>query len=142
MKKLFSCYNLDANISALLLRLILGGLFIYHGYFCIEHISEYRPLSQPIIGIPAKLAYDLVMVFQFGCGILVCLGFLTRLSILPITFMMTIAFFVAHKKDPFQVSELAFAYMLISVVVFIMGSGKYSLDALLFKKSRTAPDHS
>ena len=139
MKKLFSLYNLDADLSALLLRLILGGLFIYHGYFCIEHVQEYRPMSQPIIGIPGKLAYDLIMVFQLGCGILLCLGFLSRLSVLPITFMMTIAFFVAHKKDTFQVKELAFAYMLISIVVFIMGSGKYSLDALLFNKRRTAP---
>ena len=137
MKKLFSLYNLDTDLSALLLRLILGGLFIYHGYFCIEHVHEYRPMSQPIIGIPGKLSYDLIMVFQFGCGILLCLGFLTRLSVLPITFMMTIAFFVAHKKDTFQVKELAFAYMLISIVVFITGSGKYSLDALLFKKRIT-----
>ena len=137
MKKLFSLYNLDTDLSALLLRLILGGLFIYHGYFCIEHVQEYRPMSQPIIGIPGKLSYDLIMVFQLGCGILLCLGFLTRLSVLPITFMMTIAFFVAHKKDTFQVKELAFAYMLISIVVFITGSGKYSLDALLFKKRIT-----
>ncbi|HSU29015.1 MAG TPA: DoxX family protein [Chitinophagaceae bacterium] len=137
MKKIFSLNNLDPDLSALLLRLILGGLFIYHGYFCIEHMNEYRPLSQPIIGIPGKLAYDLLMVFQLGCGILLCLGFLTRLAVLPITFMMVVAFFVAHKKDTFQVKELAFAYMLLSVVVFIMGSGKYSLDALLFKKRGT-----
>ena len=45
---------------------------------------------------------------------------------------MIVAYFVAHAKDPFELKQLAFIYLMLPVVVFLQGSGKYSVDALLF----------
>jgi putative oxidoreductase len=89
---------------------------------------------QDYIGIGAKLSYDLVIFAEFGCGILVTIGLFTRLAILPILFTMIVVFFIAHKKDPFMMTQLPFVYMLTCLPIFILGSGKYSVDRLIFKK--------
>jgi putative oxidoreductase len=46
---------------------------------------------------------------------------------------MCVAFFVAHAADPFQNKELPFTFLLLAIVVFVLGSGRYSVDALLFR---------
>ena len=131
--RLLSTQPWAPHFAALLLRLILGGLFIYHGYLKIENYSTYQPMMQDVIGIGSKLSYNLVIFAEFGCGILLVLGFLTRLAVLPILFTMIIAFFIAHKNDAFMMKTLPFAYMLLCLPVFILGSGKYSVDRLIFK---------
>ncbi len=124
---------LNTDLAILLLRLLFGGLFIWHGWMKIDMYSTYQPMMQDIIGIGAKLSYDLVIFAEFGCGILVTLGFLTRLSVIPIGFTMGVAYFIAHAKDAFMMKELVFVFLGLSLIIFILGSGKYSLDHLLFK---------
>jgi putative oxidoreductase len=86
-----------------------------------------------IIGIGAKISFNLVIFAELFCGLFVMFGLLTRLSVIPILFTMIVAYFIAHGSDPFQKKELAFAYLTLSLVVFVLGSGKYSIDRLLFK---------
>ncbi len=131
---LFRTQSLNTDFATLLIRFIIGGMFIYHGYLKIENYNTYMPMMQDIIGIGPKLSYNLVIFAEFGCGILVVLGFLTRLAILPILFTMIIAYFMAHEKDAFMMKMLPFIYMLLCVPIFILGSGKYSMDRLIFKK--------
>lgn len=135
MKKLlFGQQMLNTDLAALFLRLIVGGLFIYYGYQKIESYNTILPMFTDLIGIGAKLSFNLVIFAEFFCGILVAIGFLTRLSIIPIFITMVVAYFVAHAKDPFEVKQVAFIFLVLSVVVFVTGSGKYSLDRLLFSK--------
>jgi putative oxidoreductase len=62
------------------------------------------------------------------------LGLFTRLAVIPIFIAMTVAFFVAHKNDAFFQKELPFVYWLLCMVVFILGSGRYSADSLFQKR--------
>ncbi|MBO9154002.1 DoxX family protein [Chitinophaga sp. GCM10012297] len=124
---------LSTDLAALLLRLIFGGLFIYHGWQKLSNYEVMLTMFQDIIGIGIKPTVILVIFAEFFCGIFVLLGFFTRLSVIPIFITMFVAFFVAHGKDPFQVKELPFAFLLLSLVVFVLGSGKYSLDAAFRK---------
>ena len=124
---------LSADHAALLLRLIFGGLFVYHGYTKLVSFNEYLPMFPDLIGIGSKLSFILVIFAEFFCGILVILGLFTRLAVIPIFITMIVAFFLAHGKDPFDVKELPFLFMLLSIVVFVLGSGKFSIDGLIFK---------
>ncbi|HEV7781943.1 MAG TPA: DoxX family protein [Chitinophagaceae bacterium] len=124
---------LNTDLAILFLRLLFGGLFIWHGWMKIDMYSTYQPMMTDIIGIGAKLSYDLLIFAEFGCGILVTLGFLTRLTVIPIAFSMSIAYFIAHKKDAFEMKEIVFLFLGLTLVIFILGSGKYSLDHLLFR---------
>ena len=125
--------SLNADLGALLLRLVLGGLLAYHGYTKFVAYDQILPMFSDLIGIGSKLSFNLVIFAELVCGLLVAIGLLTRLSVIPIFIAMCVAFFLAHAKDPFQVKELAFTFMLLAIVVFVLGSGRYSVDALLFR---------
>ncbi|MGE7773954.1 DoxX family protein [Chitinophaga sp. NPDC101104] len=131
---ILSTQPLSTDLAALLLRLIVGGLFIYHGYGKLANYETMLQMFTDIIGIGVKPTVILVIFAEFFCGIFVVLGLFTRLSIIPIFITMIVAFFIAHAKDPFQTKELAFAYLLLSVVIFVLGSGRFSLDAAFRKK--------
>jgi putative oxidoreductase len=119
---------LHTDLAALLLRLVFGGLMLYHGYDKVMNYTQYAAMYQETIGMGARLEFNLVVFAEFICAILVIIGLWTRLAVIPIFIAMSVAFFVAHGKDPFQVKELAFAFMTLSVVVFVLGSGAYSVD--------------
>ena len=132
--KILRTSPLNADLGALTLRLILGGLFIYHGVQKIQMYDTILPMFTDLIGIGSKLSFNLLIFAEFFCGFLVLIGFFTRLSVLPILFAISVAYFIAHQQDPFMKKELAFSLMVLCIPVFILGSGKYSADRLFFKK--------
>lgn len=134
MKRIIRFLPFDADTGILILRLIFGGLFTWHGYDALAHYKLYLSMSRSVIGLGTGLEFNLVVFSQFICGIFILLGFLTRLAVIPVFIAMAIAFFVAHKTDPFMMKELPFLYCLLCIPVFILGSGRYSLDAVLQKR--------
>jgi putative oxidoreductase len=133
--KILNQQSLNTDLATLILRLIFGGLFVYYGYTKFASYNQILPLFQDIIGIGAQLSFNLVIFAELVCGFLVLIGLCTRLSIVPIFFTMVVAYFIAHAKDPFDMKALPFVYMLLSIVIFILGSGRYSIDRLIFKKA-------
>jgi len=134
MNKLFNYRSINTDVAALLLRLIVGGLFIRYGYNKVMAYDQILPMFGDIIGIGAKLSFNLVIFAELFCGFLVLMGIFTRLSIIPIFITMAVAFFIAQAKDAFDVKALAFVFLFLSIVIFVLGSGKYSVDRLMYKK--------
>ena len=137
MKRILIHKPLDTDLAALLLRLLLGGLFVRYGYMKASAYNEILPMFQDVIGIGARLSFNLVIFAELICGFLVLIGLLTRFTIIPIFITMAIAFFVAHKNDPFDMKAIVLVYLIMAIIVFIMGGGKYSIDALLFKRQNS-----
>jgi len=135
MKRLTSPLSLNTDLASLLLRLIFGGMFIYHGYPKLIGYDQMVKMFGDPIGIGSELSVILVIFAEFFCGIFILLGLLTRFAVVPIFITMLVAFFVAHSKDEFTVKMLPFVYLFLCVVIFILGSGRYSLDATLFSKN-------
>lgn len=134
MKRLLDYRSLNTDLANLLLRMIFGGLFNYHGFSKIMSFNGILPQFKDHIGIGSKLSLILVIFAEFFCGFLITIGFLTRITVIPIFITMLVAFFIAHAKDTFQVKELAFVFLLLSIVIFILGSGKFSMDKLISRK--------
>ena len=132
-KQIFTHRPLNSELATLLLRLIFGGLFVYHGLTKFISYSEILPYFQSYFGLSPAASFNLVIFAELICGILVVIGFLTRLAVIPIFITMVVAYFIAHGNDPFNVKELAFAFMLISLVIFVSGGGRYSVDGLIFR---------
>ena len=61
----------------------------------------------------------------------VIFGAFYRLALIPIIFSMCVAFLVVHRGQPFAAKELAFIYLVVFVVLFVMGAGRYSLDNVI-----------
>lgn len=134
--KLLNLNPLNTDIVVLLLRLTLGILIAYHGLTKLLAFNKILPNFPDVIGIGSELSFILAVIAELGCGILVATGLLTRFMAVPIFFTMFVAFFIAHAGDPFSKKELALVYLILSVVVFIVGSGKYSIDNLMIKKDK------
>ncbi len=132
--KILSHHSLQADLGILLLRLVFGGLFIYIGFGKIEHYQQYMPMFKDYTGLGVRTSYNLVIFAEFFCGILVTIGLLTRLAVIPIFITMIVVIFIALKDMGFNDKQLPFLYLILSLVIFVLGSGKYSADALLFKK--------
>lgn len=131
---LLASHSYHTDLGLLLLRITLGGLFVYYGYNKLMSYSQMEAAFPDLIGIGAKLSLNLVIFAELVCGFLVLVGFLTRLAVIPIFITMVVAFFIAHAKDPFDMKALPFVFMLLCVVLFIMGSGRFSMDRSVFRK--------
>ena len=138
-KNILGPQSLNTDFGILLLRLVFGGLFIYIGFSKIEHYHQYLPMFKDYTGLGVKTSYNLVIFAEFFCGIMVAIGFLTRLAVIPILITMIVVIFVALKDKGFNDKQLPFLYLILSLVIFVLGSGKYSADALLFKKRKKDP---
>lgn len=138
MKRLFNRQPINTDAAALLLRLVVGGLFFFHhGWDKVADYEHMRAQAWDFIGIGSALSFHLVLFAEFVCAGLVLIGFFTRLSVIPIFIAMAVAFFVVHKADPLDVKALPLVYMGVSIVIFLLGSGRFSVDALLHKNRQT-----
>ena len=135
--RILGSQSLHTDLGVLLLRLVFGGLFIYIGFQKIENYDKYLPMFKDYTGLGIKMSYNLVIFAEFFCGILVTIGLFTRFAVVPIFITMIVVLFVALKDKGFNDKQLPFLYLILSLIIFILGSGKYSADGLLFKKRNT-----
>jgi putative oxidoreductase len=126
------------DIALLILRLSAGLMMAFsHGYGkIIKYFSGEEIQFADPIGLGAPLSLLLAGSAEFFCALAVALGFYSRLSAIPVAFTMAVAAFVVHANDPFQKQEFALLYFFIFLFFALVHPGKFSLDALLKKRSR------
>ena len=121
------------DVGLLFLRLGMGIGIAGHGYGKLfsdrmqGFIDGVSKMGLPF-GQPAVLAH-VAAWSEFGGGILIVIGLLTRVSALMVLGTMCVAFFVAHGDDPWNVKELAFTYLIMAATLLLTGPGRFSLDA-------------
>lgn len=125
---------LHVDLGILFLRLIFGGMLMYIGYLKLSSYQQTLGMFTDPLGIGKELSLVLVIFAELFCGFFIAIGLLTRLTVIPVFILMTIVFFIVHKEDAFVMKQLPFVYWLICVVIFIFGSGRFSVDKLLFKR--------
>jgi putative oxidoreductase len=126
-------YSID--YPALLLRLWLGAMGILHGFPKVFGGMEKFTEGVVKMGLPAPEFFAWAAALsEFAGGILLVLGLGTRVSAFLMAATMAVAGFIRHAEDPFKTKELALCYLVLSVVIFLLGPGRISLDALLFRR--------
>lgn len=128
-------------LPPLVSRLTIGGIFIQTGWGKLHHLDKVAGFFAQL-GIPApRLQAPLVAAVEFGCGLLVLLGLITRLAALPLIATMSVAIATAKMKevhdysDFLSLSEYLFIVLLLWLVV--TGAGALSLDRLLADRCGT-----
>lgn len=120
------------NIVLLILRVGIAGMMLVHGFPKLEMLLGGEAIQFPgIMGMSPELSLSLAVFAEVLCSFLILLGFGTRLASIPLIITMLTAVFLVHGADPFSNQELGLHYLLAYVVLLILGSGKYSLDALI-----------
>lgn len=134
MKTLFRPL-INPSVVILLLRIMLGVVFFAHGaqkvlgWFGGKGLTATVGMFQSM-QIPAALAY-IEAFAEFLGGIFILLGLLTRISSAGIAIAMAVAVLRVHLPNGFfnpAGYEYPLTLLVIAVVIFLYGGGKYSLD--------------
>jgi putative oxidoreductase len=119
-------------LALLIMRLVLGAIMIAHGWQKIAGHMHGIMGMLPHLGIPAWMAY-LVVAAEFGGGILVVLGFLTRFAAFAICIDMLVAILKVHLKNGLTGQggfEFPLACLAIAFALIFLGAGSISFDWL------------
>lgn len=125
------------SFALLIVRITVGVFMLTHGVQKFNMLLSGGPIefADPIgLGQPASLM--LAIFAELVCSALIIIGFATRLVTIPLIITMFVILFVVHAADGFERQELPGLYLLIYVLLFITGSGKYSVDGLITRKKR------
>ncbi|ABB45039.1 DoxX [Sulfurimonas denitrificans DSM 1251] len=123
------------DIAKLLLRLSVGVMMLFHGLDkIINGIDGVKHLLVSA-GAPQFLAYG-VYVGEVVIPIFIILGVYVRAASVILGLNMVAAIFLAYGGALFSlgkhgapVFELPFLYLMMSVIIFMLGSGKYALNS-------------
>lgn len=86
------------------------------------------------IGLGEELSLFMAAFAEFVCSIVLIIGYKSRLAALPPAFTMFVAAFIVHIDDPWRKMEFPLLYLVGYISIIILGSGQYSLDAVLKRK--------
>ena len=118
------------SLFLLAMRILLGVLLMRHG---IDRLYGYTSLCFTFpdpIGYGTDLALIFVIFTELCCALAFMFGLLYRLCLIPMIIVMATAFFYIHGSSIAQ-GELAFSYMMLFILMYIAGPGRYSIDAVI-----------
>lgn len=124
------------SLALLLLRLIVGAAFVFHGWGKMQNPFHWMGPEAPV---PAFLQF-LAAFSEFGGGIAWMIGLVTPLASLGILCTMTVAVLLhmVQLQDPFVSStggrsyELAAVYWGVAALFLLLSPGRLALDAAIF----------
>lgn len=129
----------DASFGLLLIRLTLGGVFLFAGASKILHIEQFIKSVQSMGVLPENVAFVFGFMLPFVeilFGALYIIGFFTPITSFVLS-MLLVSFLVTLKND----AEIPFTYnwvfLACTICTMFSGAGLISFDALLDKKKKT-----
>lgn len=134
-RKLLSPAAISLDWAALLLRAAFCGLMVFnHGITQMTLFSETPEIFPDPLGIGGKTSYYLAVFAEGICAVLVLFGLFTRLTLVPLMVTMIVAVLGIHWFNPLTDKELPLLYFTVYLATFLLGPGRFSLDAVLFEK--------
>ena len=124
----------------ILIRLSVGAIFLSEGIQKFINPTEVGSGRFAKVGMPnPEVLAPFVGTFEIVCGLLVLVGFLTRLAVIPLLVVMLVA--ISTTKIPILLGKgfwsmahearTDYAMLLGSTFLLIVGAGRWSVDHLL-----------
>jgi Predicted membrane protein len=122
------------DLGKLLLRISVGLVLIFHGYFKIVNGIEWIKPMLGGVGLPGFLAYG-VYLGEFVAPLMVILGFRTRIAAPVIVINMVMAIALAHRNQIFSIKEAGGGWaieldaliLLGALALFFLGGGRLGI---------------
>ncbi|MBO5876953.1 MAG: DoxX family protein [Bacteroidales bacterium] len=132
---LFPQYCRDRVISLLILalRVFFGILFFSHGLDKMINFNELSYTYPSVLGFGSYMTLMVSIFCEFACSLFLIVGLLVRITVIPMIASMAVAFFDIH-DGMFPAGELSLIYMILFVILYITGPGRYSVDYLIDMK--------
>ncbi|CAN5349289.1 DoxX family protein [soil metagenome] len=126
------------GLAILLLRIGVGVIFIVAGWGKLTGIEGTQGFFGNLgIPLPGLMAW-VVAIVEFVGGFLVLFGAYIRIPALLLATVMLVALLTTKLGGEFSAARVDMMLLLVNLALFIIGSGKYSVDNALGRtKSRT-----
>ena len=129
----FRCKKTSVLILAL--RFFVGVMILLHG---LEKLMNFEALSftfPNIFGFGSYTSLMIVIFAEFCCSLFLIMGLLVRIVVTLPMITMAVAFFDVHDAE-FPSGELSFIYLVLLIILYFTGPGRYSLDYLIDMRFR------
>ncbi|HET8839573.1 MAG TPA: DoxX family protein [Flavobacteriaceae bacterium] len=127
--------SIQINVALLIARVAIGLMMLTHGWPKLQQLFGGEPIQfASVFGMSETLSLVMAVFAEVICSLLLILGLATRLAVIPLIVTMLIAVLHIHGADPFSVKETGTLFLLVFVILLIMGSGKYSVDAIISRR--------
>jgi putative oxidoreductase len=133
----------DSDVVSLILRILLGVVFIPHGLQKIMGFDGTMHFFTATLGIPAVFAFLAIMAEFLGSWGLVT-GLLTRVAAFGVTVNMIVAVYMLHWQNGFYMNwfgnqkgegfEFHLLVIAIGLALMLRGGGTLSVDRFLAKR--------
>lgn len=135
IKKLLFGTTPDAHIGILILRVFTGTAMMTHGIGKMVGGLEQFTGFVASLGVPAPhvMAFLAAFAESFGAAFL-ALGLLTRPAAFMLVCTMGVAIFGALGDQPFAKQELAWFYLISSLLFLLKGAGRWSVDFMITRE--------
>ena len=118
------------SVLILVLRVFLGVMIMLHG---LDKLMNFEALSYTfpnIMGLGSYMSLMIVIFAEFCCSLFLIFGLLVRLMVIPPIITMAVAFVDVHDAE-FPEGELSFIYLVLLLILYFIGPGRYSIDYLI-----------
>lgn len=124
------------DLTALLLRVGCCGLMFYnHGLDKWNTWIKGEGADWPDpLGVGAAFSLFGTVLGETVCAFLMVIGLFTRFAAVYFCFVMCVVAFALHWKDPLYDKEHALLFVITGMALFILGPGRYSIDAWWARK--------
>lgn len=117
----------------LCLRVFFGILFFTHGIDKMANFNELSLTFPDVLGFGSYMSLMVSIFCEFCCSLFLITGLMVRITVIPMIISMAVAFFDVH-DGMFPQGELALIYLIMFVILYITGPGRFSIDYLIDKK--------
>lgn len=129
MVSLFPQLFVYQEVAPLILRVVLGLVFIVHGYAKFKGFSGIAEWLGSIGFKPGKFWAFVLLATEFFGGILLVIGLFTQLAAGLIAIIMLVAIFKVNLNKGFKGGyELDLVLLAIAVALLFLGPGLYAID--------------
>ncbi len=132
--------NFWTNFALLIFRVSISSFMLFgHGFGKFQKIvsgAEIKFLN--FAGLGVTISFYLSTFTEFFVSILLIIGLFTRFSALALIINMSIAAFIAHANDSFAAKEKALLFLVSYILIFLVGSGKFSLQTIINKRLKNS----
>jgi putative oxidoreductase len=137
MKKLFNIdhSSTNTNVAILMVRVVIAALMLTHGIPKLSSLLSGDVQFPPLFGLSATASLAMAVFAEVVCSIFILAGLGTRLATIPLIVTMLVAVLYIHAPDSFAKQELGLLYLLPYAALLISGSGKFSIDYLLQRRT-------
>ncbi len=122
------------DLGKLILRIMVGGLLIFHGIDKILNGTEFVAGQLTASGLPEFLQYG-IYVGEVAAPALLIVGFFTRISGLLVAGTMAMAVYLTHMEHLDKLTahggwviELPVMFLLGGLAIALIGPGALSVD--------------